>query len=1347
MKSAKSSVPLTTMLLCLCILMLGLPLASADNHETAQTTVDYTQDIRPILSNNCFACHGPDEKTRQANLRLDTKEGAFSEPSGYPIIVPENPDESELYLRIISDDENYQMPPANFNKTLTPEQIEAIKQWISEGAKWEEHWAFTTPVQPAPPNVTTANWVRNPIDAFILSRLEKEGLRPAKEANKRTLIRRLSFDLTGLPPTLEEIHLFLNDDSPNAYEKLIDTYMAKPEYGEHMARFWLDVARYGDTHGLHLDNYREMWPYRDWVINAFNNHMPFDQFTVEQLAGDLLHEPTVEQRVATGFNRCHVTTSEGGSIAEEYYVRYAVDRANTTATVWMGLTAGCAQCHDHKYDPISQKEYYQLYAYFNNITENAMDGNRKDSPPVVKLPTPEQTAQLTKYDDKIKELDAQSKGPIPHIDAAQTAWENRMPRWTTIKPEVVLSQGGATLAIQDDNSVLASGTNPDKEVYEVIAKLPQGKWSAVRLEGLPDKSLPGSGIGRTDNSNVVLTGFSVDVVPVDMSEQMLAEAQEAAKRAAEAIKKAAEEAKKAAEAAKAAEEAKKAAEESDTAEETPENATETDEAKTGDEPAEEAVPEIADKPAEKNAAATDEEKDADKPAEEAVQENADKPAEETAQENADAAPETDGEEPAEEVATPETDEKKTEEETTEDAVEPTEEQDPWTAVPIVKAWADKEQAGDFAIPNTFDDKPETGWGLESNNNRGNSRQAIFLVANPFGTEGGLVRIRLKHESEHAKHHFGRFRLAVTNAPTIYPIGSKVGIANWHSVGPFTAEHGNVAFYNVYEPETKPVNTKDKFTVGSQELTWKQQTHWKDGEVHNDIVGENSATYLYRNISSETNQKATLYLSSNDALKVWVNQTEVLASNIQRDAAPDTEKVQIQLNPGNNALLLKVVNYSGPSGFFFRIESDAPMVTANIVDTIAIERGKRNGDQQTQIREYYRRNVTTDADLKKLYADISDTQNKRNSLNNSLTTTLVMQERSEPRGAYILERGAYQHRGEQVYPQTPAVLPPMVKGSPPNRLSLAKWLVSPKHPLTARVTINRFWQHVFGTGIVRTSEDFGTQGTPPVHPELLDWLATEFIASGWNVQTMQKLMFTSATYRQSSKVTPEKLELDADNVLLSRGPRYRFDAEIVRDNALALSGLMFKKIGGPSVKPPQPGGLWKAVGFTGSNTDTFRKDSGADKVHRRSLYTFWKRTAPPPQMNILDAPSREACTIRRERTNTPMQALMLMNDPQFFEAARVFAERTIKLGGNTPEERIAYMFEMATAREPKAAEATLILDTMKAHAEELKANPEAAKELIAIGESKPDDKLDPIEVATWTMIANLILNLDEVLNKG
>ncbi len=1183
---AKNTVPLLLALVC-CLAI--LPMASAEpGRRAAQTELNYNLDIRPILADNCYACHGPDEKARQAELRLDTKTGAFSEPSGYPIIVPGNPDESELYRRITADDDNYRMPPPDFNKTLTPTQVEMLAQWIRDGATWEEHWAFTTPTRPMPPTVKNGDWVRNPVDAFILARLEAEGLTPAQEADKRTLIRRLSFDLTGLPPTREEVHQFLADDSPDAYEKLIDAFMAKPEYGEHVARFWLDAARYGDTHGLHLDNYREMWPYRDWVIDAFNANMPFDRFTIEQLAGDLLPEPTLEQRIATGFNRCHVTTSEGGSIDEEYYVRYAVDRANTTGTVWMGLTVGCAQCHDHKYDAITQKEFYQLYAYFNNITEKAMDGNRKDSPPVVKLPTPEQEAELAAFDAQIGELDARTKAPIPGVDATQIAWENRMPRWTLLKPTEMHSKGGATLELLEDNSILASGTNPEQETYEIVAELPAGnQWSAVRLEGIKHKSLPKGGVGRSNNSNVVLTDFSLEIATAADAEV-------------------------------------------------------------------------------------------------------------------------------------------------------------WTPIPIVRSWADHEQAGgDFVVANAIDDKPETGWALDR---RQENRQAIFLVATPFGSEGSALKIRLKHEYDLRHKQFGRFRLAVTDAPTIYPVGSKMTLGNWHSVGPFTAAHGNLAFYQVYEPETKSVKTGDEFTFGGKTLKWAQQTHWVDARVHNDIVGENSATYLHRNINSATRQKALLHIGSGDALKVWMNDTEIFAKNVQRDAAAEQEQLQVQLNPGNNALLLKVVNYSGPSGFYFRIETDVPLVPADIVDIAATSRGEREEAPQAQIRDYYRGNVTQDADLKALFVELAEVRQKRNTLDASLTTTLVMQERTEPRGAYVLERGEYERRGEQVYPQTPAALPPMAADAAPNRLSLAKWLLSPEHPLTARVTINRFWQNLFGTGIVKTAEDFGTQGIPPVHPELLDWLATEFIASEWDVQQMLKLMLTSATYRQSAQITARKLELDADNRLLSRGPRFRLDAETLRDNALAVSGLLYTHIGGPSVKPPQPDGLWAAVGFTGSNTDKFVQDTGPDKVHRRSLYTFWKRTSPPPQMNILDAPSRESCTVRRERTNTPMQALMLMNDPQYFEAARAFAERILNEGGTTSQARIAYAFEMATARLPKSDEAALLLATLEAQTEELAANPEAATELVQVGESASDETLDAVEVAAWTLIANLILNLDEVVNK-
>ena len=794
MKIANNTIPLIV-LVCFCLAVFGVPSAAAEHHETPQVTLNYNLDIRPILADNCYACHGPDAKTRQANLRIDTKAGAFSEPSGYPVIVPGKPEESELHLRIVSDDDTYRMPPAAFNKTLTPEQIEAVTQWIREGAQWEEHWAFTTPVRPTPPVVKNQNWVRNPIDAFILSRLEKEGLQPADEADKRTLIRRLSFDLTGLPPTREEIHQFVADDSPEAYEKLIDTFMAKQEYGEHLGRFWLDVARYGDTHGLHLDNYREMWPYRDWVINAFNKNMPFDQFTIEQLAGDLLPEPTLDQRVATGFNRCHVTTSEGGSIDAEYYVRYAIDRANTTSTVWMGLTVGCAQCHDHKYDPITQKEFYQLYAYFNNITENAMDGNRKDSPPVVKLPTPEQEAELAAFDEQIAELDAQTKAPIPELDATQIAWENRMPRWTTLKPTSLHSKGGATLETLADNSILASGTNPEQETYEVIVDLPPGKWSAVRLEGIKHESLPKGGIGRSSNGNVVLTDFALFIAPpaAARDESPIAENSDG---------------------------------DADTETQTESETTDAEEA--GSTP-------DADTNTEAQAADTP---DAETQVEDTP---TDADAEAQAESTPDAEAEADG--------------------SAENETEDTEVTDPWTPIQIVQAWADHEQVMgenslDGVIANAIDDKSETGWALDRRNE---NRQAIFLVGAPFGMEGGQLKIRLKHEFDLRQKQLGRFRLALTDAATIYPIGSKITLGNWHAAGPFTAEHGNLAFYQVYEPETKAVNTGNTFEVNGKTIKWEQQSHWVDEQVHNDIVGENSATYLFRNISSVTRQKALLHI--------------------------------------------------------------------------------------------------------------------------------------------------------------------------------------------------------------------------------------------------------------------------------------------------------------------------------------------------------------------------------------------------------------------------------------------------------------------------------------------------------
>lgn len=671
----------------------------------------------------------------------------------------------------------------------------------------------------------------------------------------------------------------------------------------------------------------------------------------------------------------------------------------------------------------------------------------------------------------------------------------------------------------------------------------------------------------------------------------------------------------------------------------------------------------------------------------------------------------------------------------------------WEPIRFVHAWADYEQPGDFEIANAIDGKPDTGWATEGNRRR-EDRQAIFLAEKPFGGPNGYqLKIRLKHESQHKQHQFGRIRLAVTQAKGLSGIGSPVTLDGWYSVGPFQAYDGNLAYHQKYEPEGKPINRGQEFKVGDQTLKWTERKDWIDGPVHYDLVGENCATYLYRNIYSETKQRVTLFIGSDDAIKVWVNQQEVLVRNIVREAEPAQEKIQVELKPGNNELVLKVVNYSGRYGFTFTLKSDPAMAPANVVDIAVLDRTNRSLEQQRTIRDYFRQAVSTDPELKQFQSELVDVRKKRTDLDNSLTTTLVMEERKEPRGAYILKRGQYDQRLEQVSPGTPAVLPPMLKDAPANRLGFARWMVDPSHPLTSRVAVNRFWQQVFGTGIVKTAEDFGSQGERPSHPELLDWLATEFIRSGWDMKYMMKLMVTSATYRQTSRVTPELIQRDPRNRLLARGPRFRLDAEMLRDQALAVGGLLCPIVGGPSVKPPQPVGLWEAVGYTSSNTAEFVADTGHEKVHRRTLYTFIKRTAPPPQMGILDAPSRESCTIRRERTNTPIQALMLMNDPQYFEAARVFAERTIKEGGSTPEERVAYAFEIATARLPDVEEAHTLLNAFQGNLEEFKADPDAAKKLIAVGESAPDATLAPAELAAWTMVTNLILNLDEVINKG
>jgi hypothetical protein len=1012
--------------------------------------VDFNRQILPILSENCFACHGPDAKQRKAKLRLDVKEGAFAElRSGGHAIVPGKSAESKVIERTSSDDPEHRMPPPKTGKRLKPEQIALMKQWIDQGARWTQHWAWVAPQRPQIPKVGDPSWAKDAIDHFILARLEAEGLRPSPPENKAKLLRRVTLDLTGLPPTPAEVDAFLADSSANAYEKVVDRLLESPRFGEHLARFWLDDARYGDTHGLHLDNYREMWPYREWVIKAFNADLPYDQFVIQQLAGDLLPNSTLDQIVASGFNRCHVTTNEGGSIEEEVYVRNVVDRVDTTSEVFLGLTVACARCHDHKYDPIKTKDYYQLFAFFNSLDDKPMDGNAALYAPIARVGTAEQTAALKQVDQKLAALKQQIAAEVAKVrldDGAESkvaANERERAEYVWVDDEI---PAGAK-ASSDGN--------------------PNGLWNFVSKPQHPVFS---------GNKSVMRTASGV-------SQQFFEKAQPGLRI----------------------------------------GAGDTLFAYVYLDPA--------------------------------------KPPKE-----------------------------------------------------IMLQW------------NTGDWKHRAYWGEN-------------LIG--WGTDGTPERLRL---------------------------GSLPPAGKWERL----------------EVEAAKVGLTPGMVVQGWALTQF------DGTVYWDKAG----------IVTQTPQGNAPF----ETLSVWLQMQQA----VQGAGLPQP-----------------------------------------IQDIIKIEAGKRTDDQKKHLRDYFVEYAfaKTRSMFEPLHQQLAAIEKEREKITAPMATTLVSQEQSQPRPAYILKRGEYDRRGEQVGRDTPGFLPPLPKDGPRNRLGFAQWVMSRDNPLTSRVAVNRLWQQCFGTGLVKTTEDFGAQGEPPSHPELLDWLALQFMDDGWNVKKMTKRLVMSATYRQSSRLTPDRLAKDPANRLLSRGPRYRLDAEILRDQALAVSGLLVERLGGPSVKPPQPAGLWEAVGYVTSNTANFVADKGCDKVHRRSLYTFWKRTSPPPQMTAFDAPSRESCVVRRERTNTPLQALLLLNERQYVECARALAERTLHEADAKPEARIAYMFKLATARSPDAKELAELLADYQEHLANYTKHVEAAQKLIAVGESKPDSKLNPSELAAWTMIGNLILNLDEVINKG
>jgi hypothetical protein len=1042
--------------------LIGLVLAAGPARAAGK--IGFNRDIRPILSENCFYCHGPDSAARKADLRLDRREVAVKSGA----IAPGDVDSSEVVSRIFAKDPGERMPPPASNKKLTDRQKDLLRQWIAAGAEYEPLWSFIPPKRPQPPEVKTKDWAKNPIDCFVLAKLEEAGLRPAPEADRRTLARRLSLDLTGLPPAPAEVEAFVRDAAPDAYERLVDRTLASPHWGEHRARYWLDVARYADTNGVHFDNFREIWSYRDWVIEAFNRNEPFDQFTVEQLAGDLLPAATLQQQIASGFNRCNITTNEGGAIADEYLVLYDRDRTETTAQVWLGLTAGCAVCHDHKFDPLTQKEFYQMAAFFNNTTQAAMDGNVRDTPPVVVVPKAEDRPRW-------QALTAELAGAQAQVEARKVAARAAFEKSSAdIRPAEIAAR------------------IPSQELM-FYAPLGEGGGNAIRvlIEGKP---------------SVVTPAAKLAWVPGHVAAKALA------------------------------------------------------------------------------------------PRAESV-----------------------------------------------------------VAIPAVGDF-DKDQAFSYGAWVQLTKDGQTGAVLAHMDDLNAYRGWDLWV------DGG-------RPAAHIIHRWQDDALKVI-AKTPLKTGQ------WHHV--FVSYDGSrrasgVKIYVDGQPQpTKTAVNSLKHTIRTTVPLMLAQRH-RGGRLDGVLLQD---------------------------LRIY---GRVLSAREVDQIGKATRALWLAAKP-------------------------AP---------------QRSAAEKNELFDWWL--PASDKPYQQLTAHLAALQAEEAAVRARGTVAHVMHERGEPAMAYVLNRGEYDKRREAVQPATPAALPPMPAELPRNRLGLARWLLRPEQPLTARVTVNRFWQEVFGAGLVRTPGDFGVNGEEPSHTELLDWLAVEFRESGWDVKHLFRLLVTAAVYRQSAALTAEKLERDPQNRLLSRGPRFRMDAEMVRDYALAAAGLLVPKIGGPSVKPYQPEGVWEAVAMIGSNTRDYRRDSG-ESLYRRSMYTLWKRAAPPASMDIFNAPTREVCTVRRERTDTPLQALVTLNDPQFVEAARHLAQTAMKDGGPNCTGRLDAMARRVLARPLQADESRLFVAEFQDLLGYYRGHAQDAKNLLAIGESKADASLDVSTLAAWTMVANSLLNLDEVLNK-
>lgn len=979
--------------------------------------LSYNQDIRPILSDNCFYCHGFDPKNRKADLRLDTFEGATASGA----IVPGNLSKSEAWNRILSDDPEEVMPPPKSHKKLTSAQKDVLQRWIEGGAKYERHWSFVPIQRVAPPSGSLAEWPVNPIDPFVLARLEREGLLPSPAASKETLLRRVTLDLTGLPPTLKELEAFLSDSSPNAYEAAVDRLLASPHYGEHMALPWLDAARYADTNGYQVDRDREMWPWRDWVIQAFNQNQPFDQFTIEQLAGDLLPKPTLSQRIATGFNRNHMINEEGGIIPEEFLAEYAADRVETTAAVWLGQTFNCCRCHDHKYDPFTQRDFYSLKAFFHNVPEQGA-GNRSakpnaSAPPVLKVPVPELDSKKSTLESELAQLQVSRQQILSQPSPGLSPWIQNLRSetvpWERLDFQTVENHGLPT-ELADGAVKTGIQVGDDFWSFSAITAPTHGRITAIRLVGEPDG----------EDATFRINRFDVTAIHGE------------------------------------------------------------------------------------------------------------------------------------------------------------------TQTPL------KLRAAEF----------ETSLPIQ--------------VIQPLLRTGNRAPHNLRLRSGN------RESVVFTLDPPL---------------------------------EAKDLATKLRITVGT-----RANTGWVRWHV-----------------------EATS-------------------------------------------------------------QDPAQLVPASIFTLAKKPEESRTIHEQKILQDAYTATLT---EVRRIDDKLLATTQQIQDLELQYPASMVMEEMASPRDTFILVRGAYDKPGEKVLPATPAILPPMPAHFPKNRLGLAKWLVSPENPLTARVAVNRLWQQVFGSGLVKTSEDFGAQGDAPSHPELLDWLASEFIRTGWDIKQMVRLIVTSATYRQTSQIPPAIVSKDPENRLLARGPRFRLTAEALRDQALALSGLLVTKIGGAPVRPYHPEGIYETLAPTSADTvKRYLQDHG-EALYRRTLYTYWKRSIPHPAMLAFGTPFRETCILQRPRSNTPLQALNLMNDVTYLEASRFLAQRMMTEGGSTVDERLTYGFRMVLSRQPSPTQLGILHAAFERNLASYKRDPAGASALLANGDRPSDPTLDRAELAAFTTLASTLLCMDETLSKN